>query len=100
MVVFNKFSIFSPLFLFKSRAAFIGVYLYFYEFIKYAKSVKIFNKRKLYLYLLCIGLLTSSTIQTQTRAIPEDVSLNYFKSYSKLGSYKFSLSGRYAIFIY
>ena len=87
-----NFSIFAPLFLFKSRAAFIGVlFIFLYEFIKYVKSVQIFNKKKLFLYLICIGLLTSSTIQTQTRAIPEDISLKIIsESYSKLGSYKFS----------
>jgi len=93
---FNLFliniSIYAPLFLFKSRAAFIGILIIFiYEFIRYLKSVKIFNKKKLFLYLLCIVLLTFSTIQSQTKAIPEEVNIKIISdSYSQLGSYKFS----------
>ncbi len=89
-IIINS-SLFLPLFLYKSRAAFIGVSLYIvYELITYFRKIKLFSFKNFLLLIFSMVLLTYSTIQSQTKVVPEEVSTDIIKnSYSTLGKYKF-----------
>tara|TARA_B100000029_G_scaffold511546_2_gene605862 strand:- start:1031 stop:2398 length:1368 start_codon:yes stop_codon:yes gene_type:complete len=86
-------SLYLPLFLYKSRAAFIGVIiLMIYEFYTYLtlREIKVFSLKNLILFIFSFLLITYSTFQSQTKVIPEEVSLEMITdSYSSLGKYKF-----------
>ena len=84
-------SLYIPLFLYKSRAAFIGVIiLMIYELYIYLREIKIFSLKNFVLFIFSFLLITYSTIQSQTKVVPEEVSLEMItESYSSLGKYKF-----------
>ena len=84
-------SLYIPLFLYKSRAAFIGVIiLMIYELYIYLREIKVFSFKNFILFIFSLLLITYSTIQSQTKVVPEEVSLEMIaESYSSLSKYKF-----------
>ena len=87
-------SIFLPLLLYKSRAAFIAALIYiFLNLYSQKKYLKIFNLRRLIVYLLMIILIIISTFLSQ-KYIITDFSESTLESipsaFKTLGEYKFS----------
>ena len=66
---------FLPLVLYRSRGAFIGVVLFaIYELYLYLKNKLIFRKNNLFILLLFIVITTYSTIVSQVKDFPEEIS--------------------------
>jgi hypothetical protein len=87
-----NFSLFLPLFLFKSRSAFIAVLVFvFYELFLYFKNQNFTKKNNLLIIIIFLLVTTFSTVLTQNRVVPESIDTKIItESYSSLGTYKFS----------
>ena len=83
-------ALFLPLVLYRSRGAFIGVVLFaIYEIYLYLKNKLIFRKNNLFILLLFIVITTYSTIVSQVKDFPEEISAAVIsESYSSLGTYR------------
>lgn len=87
--LFN-FALFIPLTLYKSRGAFLGLLIFvFYELFKFNKLNKLLRIRNLPLFLVFISIATYSTIVSQTKDFPEEISPQVIaSSYLSLGEYR------------
>ena len=83
-------ALFLPLVLYRSRGAFIGVVLFaIYEIYQYFKKKQILKLSNLPIFLLFILISTYSTIVSQVKDFPEEISAEIFsESYSSLGTYR------------
>lgn len=83
-------ALFLPLTLYKSRGAFLGLLIFvFYELFKFNKSNKLLRLHNLPLVLVFISIATYSTIVSQTKDFPEEISPEVIaSSYLSLGEYR------------
>lgn len=81
---------FLPLILYRSRGAFIGVMLFvIYEIYQYFKKKQMLKFSNLPIFLLFILISTYSTIVSQVKDFPEEISAEIIsESYSSLGTYR------------
>ncbi len=85
------YSIFLPLLLYKSRAAFIGCLVFFFYILYENKSnLKKDYLKNLFLLIFCFFVATVSTITSQRLVIQEYTVEEISESYSKLSQYKFN----------
>ena len=81
---------FLPLILYRSRGAFIGVFVFcIFELYKYYKNKNLFLLKNIPIFILFIFISTYSTIVSQTKDFPEEISAEVISnSYSSLSEYR------------
>lgn len=82
--------IFSPLILYRSRGAFIGIIIFLiYEVFIFINKKKVFYFKNISLFILFLLTVTYSTLLSQTKDFPEEVSsATISESYSSLSAYR------------
>lgn len=90
MILTLNLAFFLPLTLYRSRGAFIGVMLFaVYEIYKHFKNKQVLKVSNLPIVLLFILISTYSTIVSQVKDFPEEISSQIIsESYSSLGNYR------------
>lgn len=89
-IFFINLGLFMPLTLYKSRGAFLGVLMYvLFELFVFYKSKNLLRINNIPIFILLIIIATTSTILSQTKEFPEEISTEMISnSYSSLGEYR------------
>ena len=81
---------FSPLILYRSRGAFIGVVIFvLYQFLLFNKNKVIVSIKTIPMFVIFLFIATYSTVVSQVKDFPEEVSAEVIsESYASLGQYR------------